>query len=72
MSDDKDWKQYTKQGNIEATPWKEGFDMSKVNSKQDPEEGDWIARDPRHRDDMWLIKKDFFEANYEEMDFDRD
>jgi hypothetical protein len=72
MNDDTEWKQYSKRGHIEAQPWEEGFDMSKVKSKEEPEEGDYIARDPRNRDDMWLIKRAFFDANYEAMDFDRE
>jgi hypothetical protein len=32
-----------------------------------PKEGDMIVRNPENHDDVWLINKDYFEANFEEM-----
>jgi hypothetical protein len=62
-----EWKQYTKTGSVEATPWTPDYDMSKVRSKETPVKGDMIARNPKDRDDQWLIKADFFEQNYQEL-----
>lgn len=30
-----------------------------------PKEGDMIARDPADRDRMWLVSKEYFEANFD-------
>ena len=63
------WKQYTKASEIEATPWTEDFDMSKLASqpKDPPKRGDMIARNPKDRDDMWLISAEYFKANYKDV-----
>lgn len=33
-----------------------------------PKMGDMIARNPDNHDDMWLIAKDYFEKNFEELE----
>ena len=33
-----------------------------------PKEGDMIARDPSKHDDLWLVSKDYFEANFEPIE----
>jgi len=32
-----------------------------------PKEGDMIARNPVNHDDQWLVAKEYFEANFEEV-----
>ncbi|MFO1041508.1 MAG: hypothetical protein U0941_06950 [Planctomycetaceae bacterium] len=32
-----------------------------------PKEGDMIARNPANHDDQWLVAKEYFEANFEEV-----
>ena len=32
-----------------------------------PREGDMIARNPANHDDQWLVAKEYFEANFEEV-----
>lgn len=32
-----------------------------------PHLGDMIARNPENHDDQWLVAKDYFEANFEEI-----
>lgn len=33
-----------------------------------PKEGDMIARNPANHDDLWLVAKEYFEANFEEAE----
>jgi hypothetical protein len=33
-----------------------------------PKLGDMIARNPKNHDDQWLIAKDYFDENFEEID----
>jgi hypothetical protein len=60
------WKQYSKASEIEATPWTPDFDMSKLAAKpkEPPKQGDMIARNPKDRDDMWLVSMEYFRENY--------
>jgi hypothetical protein len=32
-----------------------------------PKEGDMIARNPANHADQWLVSKEYFEANFEEL-----
>lgn len=32
-----------------------------------PKDGDMIARNPKNHDDMWLVAKDYFYENFEEI-----
>jgi hypothetical protein len=32
-----------------------------------PKKGDMIARDPKNHDDQWLVAKQYFEDNFEEL-----
>jgi hypothetical protein len=61
-----EWKQYSKASEIEAMPWTPDFDMSELSSepKDPPKKGDMIARNPKDRDDMWLVSMEYFRENY--------
>jgi len=65
------FKQYQRKSMGEMRPYIPGEDLTgiTVNPKevQDygcPKEGDMIARDPKDRDNQWLMSKEFFEENY--------
>ena len=32
-----------------------------------PKKGDMIARNPKNHNDQWLVAKEYFEANFEEI-----
>lgn len=64
------WKEYKKKvtSTVEMRPYIPGEDLTGVSvSMQDdpPTEGDMIARNPKNSADMWLVSKEYFEANYE-------
>jgi hypothetical protein len=67
------FKQYKRTGVAEATPWAVGMDMSNISvgvedtRRGSPKDGDMIARNPVNHKDMWLIAKEYFEANFVEL-----
>ncbi len=67
-------KEYVKTAIQPMTEWNENLLMKGVSiSEEDkkagsPKEGDMIAYNPSNPDDMLLIAKDFFEANYKAYD----
>jgi len=69
-----EFKEYSRKGLSELTPWIKGFNMKGVEvSKEDkaagsPKKGDMIARNPKNHKDMWLIAKKYFEDNLELFD----
>jgi hypothetical protein len=74
MGFEHDFKQYVvKQGaGVEARPYKVGEDVSKISVQPGytPKEGDMVCRNPKNRDDQWLVEKEFFQGKYELMDKD--
>ena len=68
------FKQYKRKGLSELTPWTPSMDMTRVSVSQadkeagSPKLGDMIARNPVDHKDMWLVAKDYFEANLELVD----
>jgi hypothetical protein len=67
------YKKYRRTGLSELTEWYAGFDMTGVSvSEQDvlngsPKSGDMIARNPKNHDDKWLVAKQYFIDNLEEV-----
>ncbi len=37
-------------------------------SNGSPKEGDMIARNPKNRNDQWLVAEDYFTENFERID----
>jgi len=68
-----DFKQYRRKQIAELKPWAPYIDMTRVSvSAPDrdagsPKPGDMIARNPKNHDDQWLVAKQYFEDNFEEM-----
>lgn len=78
---DEVYKQYRRTQIAELADWYEGFDMfNPVPVSLSPEDihngspklGDKIARNPANHNDRWLVAKDYFEKNFEEITFDKD
>lgn len=65
--------QYSRITIVEMRPYVEGEDMTNVYvdpvlvEHGHPEEGDMIARNPRDRDEMWLMTRENFSTNFETM-----
>lgn len=69
-----EFKKYRRTNVAEMKPYVEGEELPEEVSvsKADldngsPKEGDMIARNPENHDDMWLVAKDYFEDNFEEI-----
>lgn len=68
-----EFKQYRRTQIAEMINWIKGFDMSKVSLSEpdkengSPKEGDMIARNPKNHADQWLVAKQYFNDNFEEM-----
>jgi hypothetical protein len=56
-----------------VTPEEYGMQLYGISiSKEDhlagsPKKGDMIARNPKNHDDQWLVAKEYFEDNFEEL-----
>ena len=67
------YKQYRRTQIAEMADWHPGFDMTGVSVSEpdekagSPKLGDKIARNPANHEDRWLVAKDYFEANFEEL-----
>lgn len=67
-----EYKQYSRKGLSEMTPYVEGMDLTEVSiSKEDvnagsPRIGDMIARNPMNHADKWLVSEQYFNDNLEE------
>ena len=63
--------QYSRITIVEMRPYVVGEDMTSIYvdaalaEHGHPKEGDMIARNPRDRDEMWLMTKENFSANFE-------
>lgn len=66
-----DFKRFRKSQIAEMRLYVEGEDMSKISISVDdqlmgsPKEGDYIARNPKNHEDMWLVSAKFVAENYE-------
>ena len=64
------FKEYTKPATQLMIEWTPDFNTEGVSISQSdkdngsPKEGDMIAVNVNNTEDMWLVAKDFFEANY--------
>ena len=70
----KEFKKYNKTRKSEMRPYIKGEILpkciSRINSKTDIEmlrEGDMIARNPDNHNNQWLITKEYFTENFEEI-----
>lgn len=67
------FKQYRRKQIAELAEWTPDFDMDQVSvsvtdrNNGSPKLGDMIARNPVNHDDQWLVAKQYFEANFEEL-----
>ena len=64
-----EWKKYRRIGLSEMRPYVPGEDLTdtSVSPEDTPKLGDMIARNPTNHDDQWLVAKEYFEANLEEV-----
>lgn len=73
MAEDK-FQSYHKIQVAEMRPYEPGEDMTNIwvndldKEKGHPKEGDMVARNPRSRDDMWLVTKELFEKEFESVE----
>ena len=67
------FKKYRRKSVSEMMEWKEGMDLTSVSISNvdlengSPKEGDMIARNPNNHDDKWLVAKQYFLDNLEEI-----
>lgn len=68
-----DFKVYRRKNLAEIRPYVEGEDMTGISvaavdaAVGSPKAGDMIARNPKDHDDKWLLAKEYFEDNFEQM-----
>ena len=69
-----EFKQYKRKEKAELRPFMEGelLEATVSISQTDkdngsPKVGDMIARNPKNHDDQWLVAKQYFEDNFEEV-----
>jgi len=69
-----EFKQYRRKSISEMRPYVEGETLTdKVSISQadkdngSPKLGDMIARNPKNHNDEWLVAKDYFDDNLEEV-----
>jgi len=67
------WKQYRRKSISEMRPYKEGEILVGISITEEdkkngsPKVGDMIARNPKNHLDQWLVAKQYFEDNLEEI-----
>ena len=67
------FKKYRRKSVSEMMEWEEGVDLTSVSISNvdlengSPKEGDMIARNPNNHDDKWLVSKQYFLDNLEEI-----
>lgn len=70
-----EFKQYRRRELAELTPWVEDTNMKKVSVAEvdrlngSPKEGDMIARNPKNHDDQWLVAKQYFQDNFDSLEW---
>lgn len=64
-----EFKKYRRTNVAEMRPYTPGEDLSQISVSKEhtPKEGDRIARNPLNHNDQWLVTKEYFEANFEEI-----
>ena len=69
-----EFKPYRRKQIAELRPYREGERLDKWVSVSEedreagsPKVGDMIARNPKNFDDQWLVAKQYFEDNFEEV-----
>ena len=67
------FRHYRRKQIAELRQWTPDYDMKYVSVSSvdlqagSPKPGDMIARNPKNHDDQWLVAKQYFEDNFEEM-----
>ena len=63
------WKQYRRTGLSEMRPYIVGEDLTNISvgDEDTPKEGDMVARNPDNHADQWLVAKEYFDKNLEEI-----
>lgn len=70
-----EFKKYRRVQEAELRPYIENEDMNSVTvSAEDtkngsPREGDMIARNPANHKDQWLVNREYFTKNFEQLEF---
>jgi hypothetical protein len=69
-----EFKQYRRKQIAELRSFQEGEELSeRISISQadrdngSPKVGDMIARNPKNHDDQWLVAKQYFEDNFEQV-----
>jgi len=69
-----EFKEYRRKQIAELRPFEEGEKLSDAVSVSQadkdagsPRAGDMIARNPKNHNDQWLVAKQYFEDNFEEV-----
>lgn len=69
-----EFKEYRRKQIAELRPFEEGEKLSDAVSVSQadkdagsPKAGDMIARNPKNHNDQWLVAKQYFEDNFEEV-----
>lgn len=75
MDKSPEFKQYRRTKTAEIRPYVVGEELGTNVSismadlrNGSPKEGDMIARNPKNHEDQWLIAKDYFKDNFEELE----
>ena len=69
----KEFTQYRRKQIAELRPYEPGEDMTGVSisipdaAVGSPKEGDMIARNPKNHADQWLVARQYFLDNFEEV-----
>ena len=67
------FKPFRRKQIAELRPWTPDYDMKYVSVSSvdlqagSPKEGDMIARNPKNWNDQWLVARQYFEDNFEEL-----
>ena len=67
------FKKYRRTQIAEMYHWEDGYCMEGISISEadkingSPKIGDMIARNPLNHNDKWLVAKDYFMANFEEI-----
>jgi hypothetical protein len=68
-----EFKQYRRKSISELVPWEKGMVIDQVSisgadkANGSPKKGDMIARNPKNHNDQWLVAKQYFKDNLEEI-----
>ena len=68
------YKKYRRTAIAEMTEWQEGMNMEGISISEadlqsgSPKKGDMIARNPKNHKDRWLVAREYFLDNFEEIE----